>query len=428
VSVVSLSGPFYPILAPFPHAPSVNLGDGNTVVAAHEALADLGLAPSRKKGYVGPANGRWSFAGLVFEHGRAAPKPGAISRLMSGIAAAFPMVEKMRNSMAGWAGQYLPALTSFEVIRAGNLLREKYGKEVPDLVSLMAITAARTRSWRVPLPGQQAGVFERMGPTDQPGNAQADSQGYLYHSESSEMFHRAAEAGHNPPSQEAGAGSHPKGSSSPPGTFLNRPPDPINLVACPQRFPRLREGELLRHAGRSGCDFILWSEYLGECLQRGRYAVLGCANAREFITGHLAADPRQVRRIIEIAGLAREVFQLEDLDQPDPPIGLIKALLHVKSELPWVRNFQRSVLMQLVADGEVSVRQAKKTLRRSLRRARRIARLAQGDKIRHVPWWRIRRNKQHFRDWLGYERRCARARWTIWTRDGQLITVEGYVP
>jgi Reverse transcriptase (RNA-dependent DNA polymerase) len=125
--------------------------------AADLTLGELGLSPSPSKSYLGPVAGPWEFAGLRFEDLLPHPKPGATDRLIEKVDAAMVegKPEKASRVLAGWAGQYLPAAESEEILKTSADLSAKYGSRLPKLTDIMFLANARAVSRTVPQIGKK---------------------------------------------------------------------------------------------------------------------------------------------------------------------------------------------------------------------------------------------------------------------------------
>jgi hypothetical protein len=320
-----------------------------------QGLRDQGLQPSEKKKYVGAVTGRWSFGGHVFVDGRPAPKRSAIDRLHEKLDG-----EKSKTgTVNGWAGQYAGTANSKEVEEANNKIREKHGMDLPDLPALMTNIVAAWAPAGASLPGQLAGVYQE---DSQVRSAQLGS----YFSPPGEIQvgrSSAAIPAAPPPSRGAHA------STSPPETLLvHRDPDPLNLRWRPELFPALRPGELMKLALANATDFMLYAEALEDCLDSGRYQQLGFKAPEIFVEHHLGEQLDVVLLMAEVAAVARRFSwgKNADGDDDDPPIGVLRALLRMRSTKQWARD-QREVLLGLAAAGLMSVRAVKAAVRQSLR-------------------------------------------------------------
>lgn len=375
----------------------------NATNAANEfeaGLKDVGLHSNVKKNYLGPITGNWSFGGYVFEDGIAAPKPAAIERLTLKLDEALPADPvKAGRVVDGWCAQYVPTISSPAVAAASNDIKDKHGKGFGLHAGISKI-AARTRPWDVSLPGITAGS-KSASKVESPQTRSYSLSPCFSQSNGSPLNKIAAIAAARPPSRGADLVS---GSS--PETLLDparRDPDILHLRWEPERFPVLARGGLMQLAGASGHDLMRIAEALEENLQHGRFRGIGYRDANTFIEQHLGQTMDEARHLIAVARCADQFAWGEPDEDIDPPIGLLKATLHVRSRKRWAEHHRRA-LLSLVVEGVVSIRAVKEAVRRSLRAARRVV-----------------------RQWSRKERRRRKLKASLWIRqkDGRIFILRG---
>lgn len=182
------------------------------------------------------------------------------------------------------------------------------------------------------------------------------------------------------------------------------PPDSVDLLYHPERCRPLAPGELWSIIDTSGHDLVSWAVALDQVVKRRAFVSLGYAHPDAFIRGFLAIEPSELRRIVRLGLLARDAFASNEVLATDPPTGLLRSLLRIRSKRHWA-TVVTTLLLDLVGLGRVSPTQAKKAALAAKRRAHRL-------KVERRKGWRPRSRKRA-------------SRWWVQTRDGHRIEVVG---
>jgi hypothetical protein len=325
-------------------------------VAAETAKLGLRLSTKPGKRYLGPATGAWSFGGLEYENLRAHPKGGATEHLISKIKKAEETggdIEAMNSIQAGWAGHYVLAVTSPEIIKLSNQLQAEFGPGIRRLTDLMLLTLARMYD-RLYVPRTEKKKEDPNHPRD--GSR-------LPLSSSSSSSARGS------PFPRAACMSQGAGPQTPVPWDQQ---DSLDLLYHPERTRPLHPSELRVVTGMTSADYVTWAEHLDLVLRSCAYEALGYSDESTFIRMHLRSDPSDVKRLINVGLLAADV-EREDISV-DAPIGLLRALQRVRSNRVWA-NAMTALLLKLVSLRLVSSRQAKKALRAALSRAHLVNRV-----------------------------------------------------
>ncbi len=356
--------------------------DAETVEAcAREKFAELGLALHEgDKHYVGPARGTWTFAGVSFDGLKVRPKAGATDSLIAKVK--NKPLERAKEISAGWAGQYLPAFASPEVVDVTRRLIAEFGPDFPKPYDLMLNAAIRVcRRVHMPRRDIENGVRgSRRASSLSPGPS-LSSPSHIA-SPSTGMAASVGTPKGDPSSQGVAAQQL---AHLPPGTV----PDSFDSVVHPERFAPMPWRTFCTAVLRDSANFVSVTEDVETAVRERHFRGLGYPTVDGFYLDMLGMDPVTARRMLRVGYHAREHFEADPTDPRDAPLGLLKALLRVRSERHWA-FVMTTLLLDLVALGHVSSNEAQRATRRALRRAHKEASLTRRTKTkRKAParWW-----------------------------------------